>query len=101
MDWAHDPDGEKGSEGGRKYGMAILAKKVDDEDFPLVFDQFARRIQNHPIRINHDTVVSAGKIINNVPDRRAEDKTEFNRAIGRAMREGGFWDYYPETTDAG
>jgi hypothetical protein len=99
MDWPHDPDGEEGSEGGRKYGMAILAKKVEDEDFPIVFDRFARKINDHPIRINHDTVVPAGRIINRVPVREAEDKTEFNRAIGRAMREGGFWDYYPEQAD--
>jgi hypothetical protein len=99
MDWAHDPDGEDGSEGGRKYGIAILAKKVEDEDFPIVFAELAREINNHPVRINHDTVVSAGEILNRVPDRRAETKTEFNRALGRAMREGGFWDYYPDEAE--
>jgi hypothetical protein len=99
MEWAHDPDGEQGSEGGRKYGIAILAKKVEDEDFPIVFDRFARQVHDHPVRINHERVVSAGEIINNVPVRKAEDKTAFNRAIGRAMREGGFWDYYPEQAD--
>jgi hypothetical protein len=99
MEWPHDPDGEEGSEGGRKYGIAILAKKVDDEDFPLVFDQFARRIHDHPVRINHDTVVSAGKILNSVPIREAEDKTEFNHAIGRAMRGAELWEYYPEEAD--
>jgi len=99
MEWPHDPDGEEGSEGGRKYGMAILAKKVDDEDFPVVFDRFTRRVHDHPIRINHDTVVTAGKILNNVSIRKAEDKTEFNQAIGKAMREGGFWDYYSEKAD--
>jgi hypothetical protein len=99
MKWAHDPDGEQGSEGGRKYGIAILAKKVEDEDFPIVFDRFARQVHDHPVRINHERVVSAGEIINNVPVRKAEDKTAFNRAIGRAMREGGFWDYYPEQAD--
>jgi hypothetical protein len=99
MEWAHDPDGEQGSEGGRKYGIAILAKKVEDEDFPIVFDRFARQVHDHPVRINHERVVSAGEIINNVPVRKAEDKTAFNRAIGRAMREGGFWDYDPEQAD--
>ena len=96
MEWPHDPDGEEGSEGGRKYGMAILAKKVDEDDFPIVFDHFAREINDHPIRINHDRVVSAGKILNRVSTREATDKTEFNRAIGQAMRDGGFWDYYPD-----
>jgi hypothetical protein len=79
--------------------MAIIAKKIEDEDFPIVFDRFAREINDHPVRINHDTVVSAGQIINHVPISEAEDKTEFNRAVGRAMREGGFWDYYPEQAD--
>jgi hypothetical protein len=99
MDWPHDPDSEEGSEGGRKYGMAILAKKVEDEDFPLSFARFAREVSDHPIRINHDTVVPAGRIINHVSVNEVEDKTEFNRAIGQAMREGGFWDYYPEQAD--
>ena len=30
-DWPHDPDGEEGSEGGRKYGMAIVAKSLHDD----------------------------------------------------------------------
>lgn len=99
MDWPHDPDGEEGSEGGRKYGMAIIAKKVEDEDFPIEFSQFVEEINDHPIRINHDTVVPASRIIDEVPVDRAENKTEFNQAVGRAMRDGGFWDYYPEQAD--
>jgi len=99
MDWPHDPDGEQGSEGGRKYGMAILAKKVEEEDFPVVFDQLKREVSDHPVRINHDRVVSAGEILVRVQERRVEDKTAFNRAIGRAMREGGYWEYYPGEAD--
>jgi len=99
MKWPHDPDGEKGSEGGRKYGMAILAKKAEDQEFPIDFEQFARSVSDHPVRINHDTVVSAGEILRNINAREAEDKTAFNQAVGRAMREGGYWDYYPEEAD--
>jgi|AntDeeMetagen192_2_1112575.scaffolds.fasta_scaffold07993_2 hypothetical protein len=31
MNWPHDLDGEEGSEGKRKYDMAIIVKKVDEE----------------------------------------------------------------------
>lgn len=99
MDWPHDPDGEKGSEGGRKYGMAVMAKKVDDEDFPVTFARFAQEVGDHPIRINHETVVSAGRIIDRVEIAEAENKTEFNQAIGQAMRDGDLWDYAPEQAD--
>jgi len=96
MDWPHDPDGEEGSEGGRKYGMAIFAKKVDeDEDFPLDFDAFAERVGDDPIRINYGRVVPARDILEHVDVETAEDMTAFHRAIGRAMRDGGFWDYHP------
>ena len=94
MDWPHDPDGEEGSEGGRKYGMAVFAKKVDEEeDFPLSFAEFAERVGGDPIRINYATVVAAGDILEHVDVESVEDMTEFHRAIGRAMRAGGYWDY--------
>jgi hypothetical protein len=96
MDWPHDPDGEEGSEGGRKYGLAVFAKKVDeDEDFPLEFAEFAERVGGDPIRINHDEVVPADEIIEHVDAETAEDMTDFHRALGRAMRAGGLWDYHP------
>ena len=96
MDWPHDPDGEAGSEAGRKYGMAILAKKLDEaEDFPLDFAEFAERVGDDPIRINHDRVVPAGEILARVDVETAEDMESFHRAVGRAMRGGGFWDYHP------
>ena len=96
MDWPHDPDGEEGSEGGRKYGLAIFAKKVDeDEDFPLEFDEFAEAVGEDPIRINHAKVVAASDVLANVDVEGVDDMTEFHRALGRAMRAGGFWDYHP------
>ena len=96
MDWPYDPDGDEGSEGGRKYGLAIFAKKVDeDEDFPLDFDEFDERVGDEPIRINHAKVVAASDILSHVDVETAEDMTDFHRAIGRAMRAGNFWDYHP------
>ena len=96
MDWPHDPDGDEGSEGMRKYGMAVFAKKVDeDEDFPLEFEAFAERVGDHPIRINFRRVVPASEILAHVDAETATDMTDFHRKIGRAMREGGFWDFQP------
>jgi hypothetical protein len=96
MDWPYDPDGDEGSEGGRKYGLAIFAKKVDeDEDFPLDFDEFEERVGDDPIRINHAKVVAAADILSHVDVETVEEMTAFHRAIGRAMRAGGFWDYHP------
>jgi hypothetical protein len=94
MDWPHDPDGEKGSEAGRKYGHAVLVKKVDeDEDFPLSFDDFADEYGDDPVRIDHEQVVSVSEVVDRVDVETATDITEFHRAIGRAMREAGFWPF--------
>ena len=96
MDWPHDPDGEDGSEGGRKYGHAVFAKKVDeDEDFPLDFAEFGERVGDDPIRINVEEVVAAGDVLDHVDEETAEDMTAFHRALGRALRAGGFWVYHP------
>ncbi len=96
MDWPHDPDGEEGSEGMRKYDMAVFAKKLDEEeDFPLTFSEFEARVGDHPIRINSEKVVAASEILSHVDVEEVADLLEFHRAIGRAMREGGFWEYHP------
>ncbi len=96
MDWPHDPDGEEGSEGMRTYGMAIFAKKVDEEeDFPLRFEEFLAEYGDDPIRINSAKVVPAREILDRVDTEEVPDIVEFHRAIGRAMREGGLWDYHP------
>ncbi|GAA0230599.1 DUF5785 family protein [Haladaptatus pallidirubidus] len=96
MDWPHDPDGEEGSEGGRKYGLAILAKKLDeDEDFPLSSEEFAEEHADEPIRINYKKVVSVADIFDHVEPTEFETIVEFHRGVGAAMRSGGFWDYHP------
>ena len=100
MDWPHDPDGEEGSEGGRKYGMAILAKKLDeDEDFPLAREEFVAEHAAEPIRINYKRVVSVEDIFEHVDQDEYVDIVDFHKAVGRAMRRGGFWDYHPKGAD--
>ena len=97
MEWPHDPDGEEGSEEGRVYGQAIFAKKVDpDEDFPLDFAAFAESVGHHPIRLDSEQVVPAADILDHVEPETVETFTEFHRALGSAMRAGGFWTYDAE-----
>jgi hypothetical protein len=95
MDWPHDPDGEAGSEGRRKYGHAILAKKVDEEaDFPLSAAEYAEEYGDHPVRIDYETVVSVSDVFAGVDDDAVfEDFPEFHRAVGRALREADYWPY--------
>ncbi len=96
MDWPHDPDGEEGSEGMRKYDMAVIAKKVDEEeDFPLSRAEFVEAHGADPIRINSETVVPLEEIFEHVDGEEFETITDMHRAVGTAMREGGFWTYHP------
>jgi len=94
MDWPHDPDGDEGSEGRRKYGQAVLAKKVDEaEDFPLSAAEFVESYGDHPVRIDYERVVSVADIFEHVNADTFEDFPEFHRATGRAMRDAGYWPY--------
>ncbi|AUX08146.1 hypothetical protein AArcSl_0493 [Halalkaliarchaeum desulfuricum] len=94
MDWPHDPDGEEGSEGMRKYGHAVIAKKVDEEeDFPLSREEFVDEYGDDPIRINHERVVALRDIFEGIEQEEFADFVELHRAVGKAMRAGGFWDY--------
>jgi len=99
QDWPHDPDGEAGSEGMRKYGMAILAKKVEDREFPVSKIDFVEEHGHEPVRINHGRVVSVADIFEHVDGDEFEDVLAFHRAVGDGMRAGGFWDYYPVGAD--
>jgi hypothetical protein len=94
MDWPHDPDGEEGSEGRRKYGHAILAKKVDDaEDFPLTAEEYVDAYGDHPVRIDYETVVSVADIFEHVDQAEFADFPEFHQALGVALREADLWPY--------
>lgn len=96
-DWPHDPDGEEGSEGMRKYGQAILAKKLDeDEDFPLDREEFVEEFGDHPVRLNHRRVVSVAEIMEHVEPDTFDGFVPFHRAVGKAMRENDMWEVTPE-----
>jgi hypothetical protein len=96
-DWPHDPDGEEGSEGMRKYGQAILAKKLDeDEDFPLDREEFVDEFGDHPVRLNHRRVVSVAEIMEHVEEETFDGFVPFHRAVGAAMRENDMWEVTPE-----
>jgi len=99
-DWPHDPDGTEGSEGMRKYGMAIVAKKVDEEeDFPLDRDEFVEAHGDDPIRINYQRVVPMRDVFEYVDQTEFESILDLHRSVGAAMRAGGFWDYHPVGSD--
>ena len=94
MEWPHDPDGEEGSEGRRKYGHAILAKKIDEaEDFPLSAEEYVSAYGDHPVRIDYETVVSVADIFEHVDASEFADFPEFHRALGVALREADLWPY--------
>lgn len=93
-DWPHDPDGDEGSEGRRKYGHAILAKKIDeDEDFPLTQAEYVEDYGDHPVRLDHETVISVADVFEHVDQEEFEDFPDFHKAVGEAMREAGYWTY--------
>lgn len=96
MDWPHDPDGDAGSEGMRKFGMAIFAKKIEDADFPLDISELEGNIGTDPIRLDHQTVVPASDIFEHVTVDTVESREEFYRAIGSAIRTGDFRTYTPD-----
>jgi hypothetical protein len=92
-DWPHDPDDEEGSEGMRKYGQAILAKKLDEEeDFPLEKADFVEAHGDEPVRLNHEQVVSVDEIFEHVDEASFEDIVSFHKAVGRGMRSAGLWE---------
>jgi len=94
MDWPHDPDGEEGSEGRRKYGQAVLAKKIDEEeDFPFTAGEFVEDYGDHPVRIDYERVVSVADIFEGIDDTEFADFPEFHKAVGEAMREADYWPY--------
>jgi hypothetical protein len=95
MDWPHDPDGDEGSEGRRKYGHAVLAKKLDEaEDFPITAGEYVEQYGDHPIRIDYETVVSVEAIFEAVdPETEFETFPEFHTRLGEALRAADLWPY--------
>ncbi|WP_324758307.1 DUF5785 family protein [Haloarcula sp. GH36] len=94
MDWPHDPDGEEGSEGRRKYGHAVLAKKInEEEDFPLSAADYVDQYGDHPVRIDYETVVSVADIFEYVDQEEFQDFPDFHTTLGEALREADWWPY--------
>ncbi|MGM0398751.1 MAG: DUF5785 family protein [Halobacteriota archaeon] len=100
QDWPHDPDGEKGSEGMRNFDMAVLSKMVEEDEFPLQKAEFVEEFGDWPVRINHKTVVSVADIFEDVEEESFENKVEFHRSVGRAIRKTGLWEYMPDAEPA-
>ena len=97
--WAIDPDGEQGSNGRRRYDMAILSNFEPKDAFPMTAETFLQRHGDKPVRMNHDTVVSVRDLIGNVSVETFETKTAFHSAVGDAIREGNYWTYHANASD--
>jgi hypothetical protein len=96
MDWPHDPDGEEGSEGMRKFGHAVIVKKVDeDESFPLSKDEFVEEYGDDPVRMDFETVVSLADVFDYVDEAEFEDIVHFHQCIGDGLRRSPYWQYNP------
>ncbi len=93
MNWPHDPDGEEGSEGGRKYGLAILAKKLADEDLPVTKAAFLEAVDDHPVRLDNETIISVEDALTHMEDGPFDTREAFLTAAGDSMRTGGHWTF--------
>lgn len=94
MDWPHDPDGERGSEGMRKFGHAVIVKKVDEEEsFPLEKAEFVAEYGDDPVRMDHETVVSLAEVFEYVSEDRFGDLVAFHQAVGDGLRDSPYWQY--------
>ena len=100
MDWAHDPDAPEGSDGGRRYGLAIFAHTVSEDHFPTAKAELIDVLEAKPIRLDHTEVVAAEEILEAVDADSFESKTAFLKAIGETMRQHGWWNFDPETVAA-
>jgi hypothetical protein len=95
--WVHDPDGEKGSEGGRKYGLAVLSKMTTEgEDFPLDAAEFVEEYGDRPVRLNHQCVVAVSEIFEHVDADEFGTKVDFHKQVGAALESANFLDYHPQ-----
>ncbi len=95
MSWPHDPDSDQGSEGRRKYGVAILAKKIDDDEFPLTATEYVDAYGDHPVRLDHNRIVSVADIFEYVDQEEFEDFPAFHTAVGEALRREGYRERAP------
>ncbi|MFW5900492.1 MAG: DUF5785 family protein [Halodesulfurarchaeum sp.] len=95
-EWPIDPDGENGSNGLRRFDMAILSKFEPADAFPMEAEDFLDRHGDKPVRFNYRTVGSVAEIFEHLPGESFETKTEFHNAVGDAIRKGGFWEFHAQ-----
>ena len=95
--WPFDPDGEKGSNGLRRYDMAVLSSFEPKSAFPMRAATFLERHGEKPVRVNYQTVMRVADLLDGLEDERFETKTAFHRAVGEAIRARGDWEYALET----
>ncbi|MGM0372230.1 MAG: DUF5785 family protein [Halobacteriota archaeon] len=95
-EWPIDPDGEEGSNDLRRFDMAILSKFVPKSAFPLSTKAFLDAHGEKPVRLNYHRVVSVATLFEHVDAETFETKTEFHRAVGDAIRAGGYWEFTAE-----
>lgn len=93
-DWPIDPDGEAGSNGMRRFDMAILSKFEPKAAFPMTVAEFLDRHGAKPVRFNHRTVVPVAEIFEHLSVDSFATKTEFHHAVGEAIRDSGLWEYH-------
>ncbi|MBS3760890.1 DUF5785 family protein [Halodesulfurarchaeum sp.] len=93
-DWPIDPDGEEGSNGMRRFDMAILSKFEPKAAFPMTAEEFLDRHGAKPVRFNHQQIVPVSEIFDQVSVNSFATKTEFHHAVGEAIRDGGLWEYH-------
>ena len=95
-EWPIDPDGENGSNGMRRFDMAILSKFEPKDAFPMTAEDFLERHGDKPVRVNYRRVVSVAEIFEHLGSESFETKTEFHHAVGDAIRKGDFWEFHAQ-----
>lgn len=93
-------DRDEASERMRTYGLAVVARKVDEEDTLPQFVADAERVDIYPIRLNVARVEVAGDNPEDVDAVTAGITQSFLCSFGRAMRPGGFWGSHPAEASA-
>ena len=97
--WPFDPDGEEGSNEGRRYDMAILSKFEPKDAFPLSVETFLERHGEKPVRMNYQTVLSVADLFEPIEAEHFETKTDFHHAVGDAIRARNRWQYHAQAED--
>ncbi|MFW6383992.1 MAG: DUF5785 family protein [Halodesulfurarchaeum sp.] len=96
-DWPFDPDGENGSDGLRRFDMAVLSRFEPKTAFPMDRAEFLERHGDKPVRVNYRTVKPVAELLDGIEVETFESKTAFHRAVGEAIRDRSDWEFTVET----